>query len=342
MRQKNHLSPGLTAGKRNAALPDTAVSGTKSYHFTLIELLVVTSQICRHFIHNAVFAPAKTFSLFLKREWGLGKGENLFSRDKKFSPFPKNAFTLIELLVVIAIIAILAAMLMPALQKARSRARDINCISNEKQLGTAFQLYIDNNGSWMPCAQGYNSGSEGPWFIMLKSKMIDYKQMDCAADQTRTPGVDFKKLTWKELGGPKYANHSYMYDLYAGGQSSGVYYPFKYTGLKSPGKVVIAFCSDPCYPNEIQPNCWSRGDCRWLTHINPDHQGGIMAKSFQRHGMRMNVLTLDGRAQAYAMTMDKNENNARYAWHKENAPDAVLGVATYSADDPLYALINEK
>ena len=251
-------------------------------------------------------------------------------------------FTLIELLVVIAIIAILAAMLMPALQKARSRARDINCISNEKQLGTAFQLYIDNNGSWMPCAQGYNSGSEGPWFIMLKSKMIDYKQMDCAADQTRTPGVDFKKLTWKELGGPKYANHSYVYDLYAGGQSSGVYYPFKYTGLKSPGKVVIAFCSDPCYPNEIQPNCWSRGDCRWLTHINPDHQGGIMAKSFQRHGMRMNVLTLDGRAQAYAMTMDKNENNARYAWHKENAPDAVLGVATYSADDPLYALINEK
>ena len=67
--------------------------------FTLIELLVVASQYCRHFIHNSCFASAKTFSLFLKGEWGLGKGENLFSREKKFSPFPKNAFTLIELLV---------------------------------------------------------------------------------------------------------------------------------------------------------------------------------------------------------------------------------------------------
>ena len=75
----------------------------------------------------------------------------------------KRSFTLIELLVVIAIIAILAAILLPALNSARERGRVATCLSNLKQQGTALQFYAQDNDDYtLPYQQ---EGSGGLWCL---------------------------------------------------------------------------------------------------------------------------------------------------------------------------------
>jgi Tfp pilus assembly protein PilE len=114
----------------------------------------------------------------------------------------RTAFTLVGLLIVLAVIGILAAMLLPALAKAKQRAQRIQCVNDLKQCGLADRIWAADNNDKFPMAVSNNLGGTLEWvsdgnayrhFQIMSNELNTTKVLVCPAD-TRQPAVDFAHL----------------------------------------------------------------------------------------------------------------------------------------------------